>query len=318
MRPTRTWIVTGGNAGLGFQCCRFLAQQPGSLIVIACRDARKGEAAAQGLRREGGAAEVLPLDLNALGAVRAFVEAFRRADLPPLAGIICNAGIQIITAPTQTADGFETTFGVNHLAHYLLVRLLLDDLDAGGNIVFVSSNTHDPEQKTGLPEPRFDGAWAVAHDLESGADAGRRRYTTSKLCNIYGTYELARQLDQSGDPRLQSIHVNAFDPGMMPGTGLARTYPAPLRFVWNYVLPALTLFQKNVNRPSTSGRRLAALASGQMGELKGKYVSMGEVFPSSPLSHDASKAWDLWKVSAEMTGLPGRLNVAQMPSPACN
>jgi len=47
-----------------------------------------------------------------------------------------------------------------------------------------------------------------------------------------------------------------FDPGMMPGTGLARTYPAPLRFVWNYVLPALTLFQKNVNRPSTSGRRI--------------------------------------------------------------
>ena len=101
--------------------------------------------------------------------------------------------------------------------------------------------------------------------------------------------------------------MNAFDPGMMPGTGLARTYPAPLRFAWNYVLPALTLFQKNVNRPSASGRRLAALASGRMGELKGKYVSMGKVFPSSPLSQDASKAWDLWKVSAEMTGLPSSL-----------
>lgn len=60
MSPTRTWIMTGGNAGLGFQCCRFLAQQPSSLIVIPCRDARKGAAAAQRLRREGGAAEVLP------------------------------------------------------------------------------------------------------------------------------------------------------------------------------------------------------------------------------------------------------------------
>jgi NAD(P)-dependent dehydrogenase (short-subunit alcohol dehydrogenase family) len=185
--------VTGGNAGLGFQCCRFLAQQPSSLIVIPCRDARKGDAAAQRLRREGGAAEVLPLDLNALGAVRAFVEAFRRAGLPPLTGIVCNAGVQIITAPTQTADGLETTFGVNHLAHYLLVRLLLDDLGAGANIVFVSSNTHDPQQNTGFPEPRFDGARAVAHDLEPGANAGRRRYTTSKLCNIYCTYELTRQ-----------------------------------------------------------------------------------------------------------------------------
>jgi NAD(P)-dependent dehydrogenase (short-subunit alcohol dehydrogenase family) len=313
MKPTRTWIVTGGNAGLGFQCCRFLVQRPGSLIVIASRDSRKGEAAAQQLRREGGAAEVLALDLNALGAVRAFVEAFHRADLPPLAGIVCNAGVQIITAPTQTADGFEATFGVNHLAHYLLVRLLLGDLVAGGNIVFVSSNTHDPQQQAGLglPEPRFGSARAVAYDLEPGADAGRRRYTTSKLCNIYSTYELVRQLDQSGDPRLQSIHVNAFDPGMMPGTGLARTYPTPLRFAWNYVLPALTLFQKNVNRPSTSGRRLAALASGQMGELKGKYVSMGKVLPSSALSYDASKAWDLWKVSAELTGLPVSLNIPQ-------
>ena len=103
MRPTRTWIVTGGNAGLGFQCCRFLAQQPSSLIVIPCRDARKGDAAAQRLRREGGAAEVLPLDLNALGAVRPFVEAFRRADLPPLAGIVCNAGVQIVTAPLPSS-----------------------------------------------------------------------------------------------------------------------------------------------------------------------------------------------------------------------
>src|ERR1700730_3588150 len=313
MKPPRTWIVTGGNAGLGFQCCRFLVQRPGSLIVIASRDSRKGEAAAQQLRREGGAAYVLSLDLNTLGAVRAFVEAFHRADLPPLAGIVCNAGVQIITAPTQTADGFEATFGVNHLAHYLLVRLLLGDLVAGGNIVFVSSNTHDPQQQAGLglPEPRFGSARAVAYDLEPGADAGRRRYTTSKLCNIYSTYELVRQLDQSGDPRLQSIHVNAFDPGMMPGTGLARTYPTPLRFAWNYVLPALTLFQKNVNRPSTSGRRLAALASGQMGELKGKYVSMGKVLPSSALSYDASKAWDLWKVSAELTGLPVSLNIPQ-------
>jgi NAD(P)-dependent dehydrogenase (short-subunit alcohol dehydrogenase family) len=214
------------------------------------------------------------------------------------------------TAERRSSGG---VFGVNHLAHYLLVRLLLDDVGTGGNIVFVSSNTHDPQQQAGvgLPEPRFDSARAVAYDLEPAADAGRRRYTTSKLCNIFCTYELARQLDQSGDPRLRSIHVNAFDPGMMPGTGLARTYPGPLRFLWNYVLPALTLFERNVNRPSTSGRRLAALASDQIGELKGKYVSMGKVVPSSAQSYDASKALDLWKFSAELTGLPVSLNIPQ-------
>jgi len=89
---------------------------------------------------------------------------------------------------------------------------------------------------------------------------------------------------------------------------LARTYyySAPLRFVWNFVLPALTLFQKNVNRPATSGRRLAALASGKMGDLTGKYTSMGKVFPSSPLSQDRAKARELWDASASATdnGIP--------------
>jgi len=95
----------------------------------------------------------------------------------------------------------------------------------------------------------------------------------------------------------------------MRGAGLARTYyySAPLRFVWNFVLPALTLFQKNVNRPATSGRRLAALASGKMGDLTGKYISMGKVFPCSPLSQDRAKARELWDASAEMLGLPATL-----------
>ena len=303
--------MTGGNAGLGFQCSRFLAEQAGNLVVIACRDRKKGEAAAERLRRSGGTARVLTLDLNALGSVRGFVEAFRQADLPPLAGIICNAGVQIISAPTRTADGVETTFGVNHLAHYFLARLLLPDLSTGASIVFVASNTHDPSQKTGMPDPRFASARAVSEDFEPGADAGRRRYTTSKLCNIYCAYEFARYLSQSSDPRLQSIRVNAFDPGMMPGTGLARTYPAAIRFAWRYILPVLTLFQRNVNRPATSGRRLAALASGTMGDVTGTYVSMGQVFPSSPLSQDRTKAHDLWALSAEITELPTGLDGTQ-------
>ena len=312
MQRTRTWIVTGGNAGLGFQCARALIRQPENLIVIACRDPGRGETAAERLRQEGGAARVLPLDLNALGAVRAFVETFRQADLPPLAGIVCNAGLQTITAPTRTADGFETTFGVNHLAHYLLGRLLLDDISTKGSIVFVASNTHDPAQKTGMPAPRFESARTVAYDDEPGADAGRRRYTTSKLCNIYCAYELARRLAETGDARLRSVRVNAFDPGMMPGTGLGRTYPAVLRFAWKYVLPVLTLFQENVNRPATSGRRLAILASGGMGDhVTGQYISMGRVLPSSPLSHDRAKACDLWTTSAEMTGLPVGLDRIQ-------
>ncbi len=112
-----------------------------------------------------------------------------------------------------------------------------------------------------MPEPNYTSAEALAHDFEPGMRAGQRRYTSSKLYNIYTTHELARRLAESPDPRLKTLRVNAFDPGLMPGTGLARTYSAPLRFVSRFLLPALALFVSNVHKPATSGRRLASLAS---------------------------------------------------------
>lgn len=307
MAETKAYIVTGGNAGLGYACSRVLAQEPGALVVIACRDPARGEAAAAALRQAGGAVRVLPLDLASQRSVHDFADAFRTAGLPPLLGLVCNAGVQDHGKPTRTADGHETTFGVNHLGHYALMRLLLPDFTTGGRIVFVSSNTHDPAQKTGMPAPCYQNARALASNFEPGSKAGQVRYTSSKLCNILCAYELARRLKESGDPRLESLLVNAFDPGMVPGTGLARSYPAPLRFVWRYILPALTLFQKNVNRPGTSGRRLAALADGSMGNFTKQYVSMGQVAASSSLSHNADKARDLWDTSAAMTGFPVEL-----------
>ena len=307
MLQTRTFIVTGGNTGLGFACAASLGADSATLVVIACRDMEQGDQAVQRLRKSGCAAEVLPLDLARQASVHAFVAAFRARALPPLAGIVCNAGGQNVAAPTRTAEGYETTFAVNHLGHYLLVRLLLPDLAGDARITFVSSGTHDPKQKTGMPAPVFASANAVAHDFEPGSRAGRRRYTTSKLCNVYSTYELVRRLAASPDQRLQSISVNAFDPGLMPATGLARTYPAPLRFVSRRILPALGLFMSNIHTPATSGRRLARLASGAEGTATGKYFSDGREVRSSDLSYDAGNALDLWNTSAEMTGLPQAL-----------
>lgn len=303
----QTYIVTGGNAGLGFKCAAALSGDSGNVVVIACRDVGAAEPVVRKLRHGGGRVEVLPLDLSKQASVRAFVDEFRARKLPPLASLICNAGGQSVAAPTRTAEGYETTFGVNHLGHYLLARLLLPDLALDGRIIFVASNTHDPRQKTGMPEPRYESAQAAAQDFEPGAEAGKRRYTTSKLCNIYTAYELARRLAASPDPHLRSIRANAFDPGMMPGTGLARTYPSALRFAWSYVLPALTLFQRNVNTPSKSGSRLAQLAAGPDGDATGKYFSQGRETQSSDSSHDRAKALDLWNGSAEMTGLAHEL-----------
>jgi len=303
----RTFIVTGGNTGLGFACASALAQDASSLVIMACRDSTRGEQAAQKVREAGGNAKVLPLDLARQSAIRAFVGAVREARLPPLAGIVCNAGMQNAAAPGRTEEGYETTFAVNHLGHYLLTRLLLPDLASGAHIVFASSGTHDPKQKTGMPAPRYETAVSVAHDFEPSPSAGRRRYTTSKLCNVYCTYEYARRFAASPDPRLQSIRVNAFDPGLMPATDLTRSYSAPLRFVARYTLPLLSLFISNVHSPATSGRRLALLVSGGEGSTTGKYFSDGREMPSSAESYDRQKALDLWNTSAEMTGLPTEL-----------
>src|SRR5580693_527247 len=190
----RTFIVTGGNTGLGFGCASALAQDSNSLVIIACRDTTKGEQAAQKVREAGGNARVLPLDLARQSSIRAFVGAFREAQLPPLAGIVCNAGMQNGAAPAKTEEGYETTFAVNHLGHYLLSRLLLEDLSQDGRITIVSSGTHDPKERTGMPPPVYNDADTVAHDFEANFKAGMRRYTTSKLCNVFFTYELARQL----------------------------------------------------------------------------------------------------------------------------
>jgi NAD(P)-dependent dehydrogenase (short-subunit alcohol dehydrogenase family) len=307
MAASQTFIVTGGNAGLGFHCASFLSLDRDSLVVIACRDPKSGEEAAQKLRRNGGRVEVLRVDLADQASVHAFADAFHKLAPPPLAGLVCNAGLQNVGAPARTAEGYETTFAVNHLGHYLLARLLLPAMTPSARIVFVSSGTHDPAQKSGLPEPRYESAEAVAHDFEPGADAGRRRYATSKLCNVFCVHEFARRLAAAPDPRLQSIRVNAFDPGLMPGTGLARTYPAALRFAWNYVLPIATLFMRNVHRPAKSGQRLALLANGPQGAVTGKYFSDGREVRSSDLSYDSAKALDLWDASARMTQLPPEL-----------
>jgi NAD(P)-dependent dehydrogenase (short-subunit alcohol dehydrogenase family) len=307
MTPAQTYIVTGGNGGLGFECVSALAKDAAAVVIIACRNVGQGEQAARRVRAAGGNVAVLPLDLAEQASIHRFVALFRQRQCPPLAGIVCNAGGQNVAAPTRTREGYETTFAVNHLGHYLLTRLMLADLAGGARIVFVSSGTHDSGQRTGMPAPRYTTAEAVAHDFAPGGRAGRRRYTTSKLCNIYCTYEYARRFAASADPRLRSLRVNAFDPGLMPATGLARTYPAPLRVVARYILPALALFIGNVHRPATSGRRLALLAAGAEGSTTGKYFSDGRETPSSTESYDQEKALELWNASARMTGLPPEL-----------
>ncbi|NTY41166.1 SDR family NAD(P)-dependent oxidoreductase [Burkholderia diffusa] len=297
-------IVTGGNTGLGFETAKAIASDPSKLVVVACRNADLGHPAVKQINAIGGKAAFLPLDLSDQASVRRFAGIFREAGLPPLYGIICNAGMQNFGAPQKTVEGYETTFAVNHLGHFLLVRLLLEDLSQDGRITIVSSGTHDPRERTGMPPPVYKDADTVARDFEANFGAGMRRYTTSKLCNIFFTYELARRLVASSDARLSSVKVNAIDPGLMPATGLTRSAPKALQVVAQNLLPLVGLFRANVHKPATSGARVAALTIGLEATPGGRYFSDGKVVRSSDLSYDQAKQRELWVSSSRMTGLP--------------
>jgi light-dependent protochlorophyllide reductase len=293
----RTAIITGASAGLGLECARaLLRSDPSWHVVLAVRDGNRGADAVTQLG-EPQRCTVMQMDLASLTSVRAFVENVRDAALAPLHAIVCNAGVQVVSGTEWTQDGFETTFGVNHLGHFALVQGLLDELAHPARIVVVSSGTHDPSKHTGMPHPEYTSAADLAEPrAEQSADDGRRRYTTSKLCNVLFTYELDRRL---GHGRT-GVAVNAFDPGLMPGSGLARDYPPLQRLAWRYLFPALRVLP-GVRGTRTSGRYLAALASDARFEgITGEYFAGLRPIRSSADSCDRDKALDLWETSERL------------------
>ena len=294
---TRTAIITGANAGLGLECARWLlADDPSWHVVLAVRDIRRGADAVAHLGTPD-RCTVLQLDLASLTSVRWFVDAVGTAGLPPLHAIVCNAGLQVVSGTQRTADGVEMTFGVNHLGHFALVQSLLDVLVRPARVVVVSSGTHDPAKFTGMPSPHYTTAADLADPTDiTDAAAGRRRYTTSKLCNLLYAYELDRRLGHGG----QGVTVTAFDPGLMPGSGLARDYSAAGRLAWRYVFPAMRLLP-GVNSTATSGRRLAALVhDARFDGVTGAYFSGRRQVRSSSDSYDRDNARDLWETSERL------------------
>lgn len=277
--PAKLVIITGGNSGLGYECAKAILQLRDYTVIIASRNVEASTKAVAELRQtiapsSNNIVEAMQIDLSSLASVRKFADDFeaRRAALPPLHALVLNAGLQF-QRHSLSKDGFEETFAVNHLGHFLLANLFLSKFPAqGGRIVFVASGVHDPLQKTGMPDPIYSSAKELAHSKPKEGEPidtwGRRAYANSKLCNVLCSYELSRRIGQylpnSKVPSKQSvlrtiltsaqITVTAMDPGLMPGTGLARDYSSGMQFGWNYILPLVRPFMRNAHTIADSGK----------------------------------------------------------------
>jgi NAD(P)-dependent dehydrogenase (short-subunit alcohol dehydrogenase family) len=309
-------VVTGGNSGIGFECARQLARD-GRHVLIASRNRAASVEAVRRITQESGAdgASEMGLDLGAMSAVRAFADEIEARDLPVRA-LVCNAGLQMNKGLQLSADGFELTFAVNHLGHFLLANLLLARLAAHppARIVVVASGVHDPTLRTGMPKAAVGdlGTLATTGGPQLGAFDGRLAYVNSKLCNLWFAYELDRRIAAAGLRHDgQSLTVNGFDPGLVPGSGLARDYPPALRFIWDRVLPGiarvLTTMVPTINPAWKSGQALARLVvDPEMAQVSGKYFpshTRWQAARSSDASYDVTRARALWDASVRMSGL---------------
>jgi light-dependent protochlorophyllide reductase len=312
-------LVTGGNSGIGFECARALVRA-GRHVVIASRSRKASDDAVRRIAAESSAAgiEAMDLDLASPASVRKLVADIDARNLA-LDALVCNAGLQFMKGPVLSEQGYELTFAVNHLGHFLLTNLLLSRLAARApsRVVIVSSGVHDPARFTGMPKASIADldTLAATGGATPGKFNGPLAYVNSKVCNLWFAYELNRRMEAK---RLstadRAIAVNSFDPGLVPGSGLAREYPAFARVVWNSVMPALasalTRFVPNVSTAPKSGAALAQLVLEPRLGLRGAryYPSHTRWYetPSSDFSYDAGRARELWEASIRMTGLePG-------------
>ncbi|MGI9612501.1 MAG: SDR family NAD(P)-dependent oxidoreductase [Acidimicrobiales bacterium] len=302
MLQDKSVIVTGGNSGIGFEAVKRIADEdPSWHIVIAGRNVDESESAARELSDMApeARASAMKLDLGSFQSVRSFTDDLARAGLPPVAGLICNAGVMGGRGGGVSADGYEITFAVNHLGHFLLTNLLLPAMPHGSRVVVVSSNTHNPKAREGrMAASKYLGVDRLA---DPGNElSGPGRYTTSKLCNLLFAYELDRRL-VNDDRR---ITVNAFDPGFVPGTGLASSQHARSSSRPGRRERVRSRMGIVSSTPAISGGALAALLlDPAWKDISGRYVQVHEQIESSTDSHNLEYARSLWDASARLTGL---------------
>ena len=292
-----TYVVIGASRGLGREVTRALARA-GHRVIAGVRDP-------DGSRLANGSVEARAVELGDLASVQRFA-----ADLVAtggIAGIVCNAGVQHVDRLDRTRDGIEETFGVNHLAHLALVARAFPALAPGARVVFVGSRTHDPRDR-GAARFGFRGArYTDARRLAAGdgdptvddAQRARDRYATSKLCNLLASFELARRVPAS------RAGVFAFDPGLMPGTGLARRRGTLQLVGWHTILRAAQPFLRGASTARRSGAALAwLLTDPSFAGATGRYLDYRrEAIEPWDGARRSDWADDLYRTSLELAAI---------------
>jgi retinol dehydrogenase-12 len=271
----RTFLVTGGNTGIGRATVTALAGR-GGRVYLAARSRAKGEAAAGEVRAATGNDGVffLPLDLADLDSVRACAADFLARD-EPLHVLVNNAGVAGRSGLTR--QGFELMFGVNHLGHFLLTLSLLDRLTASGpaRVVTVSSDAH--YSASGID---FDAVRRPGRGLTKMGE-----YAVSKLANVLFSRELARRTDGTG------LTCYALHPGVV-ASDIWRRVPWPVR-------PLVTRRMLSVEDGAATS--LYCATSPEVAQDSGLFYDACAVRAASRVA-TGELAAELWKRSEGWTG----------------
>ncbi|HXY91117.1 MAG TPA: SDR family oxidoreductase [Acidimicrobiia bacterium] len=272
-------LITGGNAGIGKETAIGLAKL-GATVVITSRNAERGRDALAEIKQRSGSdrVDVMQLDLASLASVRSFADAFL-ARYDRLDVLVENAGL-VLGSRNVTEDGFETTFQVNHLGHFLLTELLRDRLvaSAPSRVVVVASDAHKSARR-GLD---FD-------DLQSSRYRSFNVYAKSKLANILFTRELARRLDGTG------VTANVVHPGFV-ASRFGRD--GDLGMLGKVTMPLMRPFALNAEQGARTSVYVASDPA--LEGVTGTYwVRCAPVSPSdAALDDDAAR--ELWERSVAM------------------
>jgi retinol dehydrogenase 14 len=277
----KTCMVTGATSGIGKWTALGLAARGASVLILS-RDEKRCRATAAWIEGKTGnpAVDFLAADLSDQMQVRELAAEFKRR-YSQLHVLVNNAGARFMTYQ-KTRQGFEMTFALNHLGHFLLTNLLLDVLreSAPARIINISSGS----QTSGIDFENLK-EWR-SYD-------GRKAYSQSKLANMLFTLELNRRLEGTG------VTANAVDPG-----GVATNFNR--NNGWLYWLRHVLAHVKagNLISPATAAETNLYLASSpEVAGVSGSYFYEKKLIPASVAAMDRGAAQRLWQVSAELTGL---------------